>query len=49
MAAPTIIVEKNKIDIYVYYFLKKKNRTPPIKKKLTHIVYYKYEQGSLQR
>ena len=28
---------------------KQKNRTPPIKKKLTHIVYYKYQHCSLQR
>ena len=46
---PTIIVEKNKTNIYIYiYFFNKKYRTPPIKKKLTHIVYYKYQRRSLQ-
>ena len=35
--------------IYCIYRLKQKNRTPPIKKKLTHIVYYEYQQRSLQR
>ena len=37
------------IIVYIYIFFKQKNRTPPIKKKLTHSVYYKYQQRSLQR
>ena len=40
---PLYIVEKH------YIYLKQKNRAPPIKKKLTHIVYYEYQQRSLQR
>ena len=40
---PTIIAEKNKLYIYLFIFLEQKNMTPPIKKKLTHIVYYKYQ------
>ena len=32
------------LEIFFY-----NNMTPPIMKKLTHIVYYKYQQRSLQR
>ena len=35
--------------MYIYLKKKKKNRTPPTKKKLTHIVYHKYQLRSLQR
>ena len=47
--APTIIVEKNKtyLCIYVFFFFERLSRTPPVKK-LAHIVYYKYQQRSLQ-
>ena len=36
---------------YIYIYSKRKNSTPPIKKKITHIliVCYKYQQRSLQR
>ena len=33
----------------IYVFFQQNNMTPPIVKKLTHIVYYKYQQPSLQR
>ena len=39
--------EKTKHIDYTY-IIKKKDRNRPIKK-LTHIVYYKYQQRSLQR
>ena len=47
----TIIVEKNKICVYIYIIFLPKYMTPPIEKKLAHIyvVYYKYQQRSLQR
>ena len=31
------------------FFFQQNNMTRPIRKKLTHIVYYKYQQRSLQR
>ena len=34
---------------YVYVFFQQNNMTRPIIEKLTHIVYYKYQQRSLQR
>ena len=38
------------LDKFIYiYILKQKNRTPPIKKKLTHIVYSTYQQTWLAK
>ena len=38
----------NIFNMFVFVF-QQKNMTPAIEKKLTHIVYYKYQQRSLQR
>ena len=40
MPRPIIIVEKNT------FFFVQKSRTPPIEKKITYTVYYKYQQAA---